>query len=38
MSAKRVSLADRRTVRAAAKKPRTRPVPHPFQLPTVTVR
>jgi hypothetical protein len=38
VSAKRVSLAERRVAKAAAKKPRTRPVPHPYLLPTVTVR
>jgi hypothetical protein len=38
LSAKRESLAERRAAKAAAKKPRTRPVPHPYLLPTVTVR
>ena len=35
--AKRVSLADRRAAKEAKKKPRTRPVPHPFLLPVITV-
>jgi len=38
VSAKRVSRADRRAAKEAAKKPRTRPVPHPFLLPRITVK
>jgi hypothetical protein len=38
VTAKRVSLADRRAAKEAKrKKPRTRPVPHPFLLPVITV-
>ena len=33
MTARRVSLKEKREVKQLAKKPRTRPVPHPFLLP-----
>jgi len=35
---KRVSLAQRRELARTSKKPRTRPVPHPFLLPCATVK
>lgn len=38
MTARRVSLKERREVKKLLKKPRTQPVPHPFVLPTVTER
>jgi len=37
VAAKRVTLAQRRDERRKSKKPRTRPVPHPFLLPTITI-
>ena len=35
MSARRISLKERREVKQLSKKPRTQPVPHPFLLPNV---
>ena len=36
MSARRVSLKERRELKKLAKKPRLRPVPHVFLLPNVS--
>jgi hypothetical protein len=37
-TAKRVTRTDRRAADHLVKKPRTRPVPHPFELPNITAR
>jgi hypothetical protein len=37
VSARRLSLKERREIEKLSKKPRTRPVPHPFLLPDVGV-
>lgn len=38
MTAKRVTLQERREAKKQAKPLRTRPVPHPFELPTIKER
>jgi hypothetical protein len=35
VTARRISLKERREVKKLSKKPRTEPVPHPFLLPNV---
>ena len=38
MTARRLSLKERREIKKLSKKPRTRPVPHVFLLPNVRER